>query len=725
MEIRYPFQKSEKEIYQFWEKENFFQPKFSSKKGKFCIIMPPPNANASLHIGHAVFVTLEDIMIRYQRMKQKATLWVPGADHAGFETQVVFERELEKQGKTRFQFSPEVLYKMIWDFTQKNKKIMEAQLRRLGASCDWSREKFTLDKEAVKVVSQTFEKLFQDNLIYRGQRVINWCSYHQTSLSDLEVLYQKRKTKLYFIKYPFLNSKKFLVIATTRPETMLADVALAVNPNDKRYQNLLKKKIKLILPLKKRLLPLITHSLVDPNFGTGVVKVTPAHDFQDFEIAKSYKLPIISVIDRQGRMTKEAGPEYFGKTVKEAREKIIEELKKQNFLEKEENYFHLFPLCYKCKKEIQPLISEQWFLKMKPLAQKAIKAVKEGKIKFLSKRFEKIYFNWLKNIRDWNISRQIVWGIEMPIWYCQEKRNEKCQKKEGIIISLKKVKRCPWCFSPRLLKEKDTFDTWFSSAQWPFIVLNFPRGRDYRYFYPTSVMETGWDILFFWVARMIMLSLYRTGKVPFRYIYLHGLVRDEQRQKMSKSKGNVIDPLGVIELYGADALRGALVFGSSGEKDIIISERKIIAQQRFVTKIWNASRFVLLNLGEDFNPKKIKLKEFFLGKEDKLILKELNKVVKNTTQDLEKFRFHRAFEKIYKFFWFNFCDQYLEKSKKILYNENPDPQRKKMVQMILYTVLLNSLKLLHPFLPFVTEAIYQKLPHKPKKALIIEQWPSG
>jgi len=722
MEKRYSFQKFEKKIYQFWEKGNFFKPRFFNKKKRFCIIMPPPNANAPLHIGHAVFVTLEDIMIRYQRMRGKAVLWLPGADHAGFETQVVFEKELEKQGKTRFQFPPKVLYKMMWLFTQKNKKIMEQQLKQLGASCDWSRKRFTLEPKVIKVVNQTFKKLYQRGLIYRGKRVINWCVHHQTSLSDLEVIYKEEKTKLVYIKYPIKNSNNYLVVATTRPETMLGDTAVAVNPKDKRYQFLVKRKISLYLPLTKRIIPLISDESVDSNFGSGAVKVTPAHDPTDFEIGQRHHLEIIQVIGQDRRMTKEAGKDYECLSVPEARQKIIDDLRKRGLLVKEEDYLHSIPICYKCKNIIEPLISDQWFIKIKPLAEKAIKVVKEKKIKFIPNYFEKTFSHWMRNIKDWNISRQIVWGIKIPVWYCQEKKNKKCQSQKGIIISDKKLTKCPYCKGKKIIPESDTFDTWFSSGQWPFISLGYPHSKDYKFFYPTSVMETGWDILFFWVARMIMLALFCTKKIPFKIVYLHGLVRDKDRQKMSKSKGNVINPLGVVSLYGVDALRMALVFGVSPGRDIILSEEKIINQQKFITKIWNAARFILQNLNKNFNPHKV-YSYRLLTKEDKWILKELKKTIKKTSQNMEKFRFHEAIQELYHFFWHKFCDKCIENAKQRLYSEKSSLKEKEAVQWLLYTILLTSLKLLHPFIPFVTETIYQKIPYKPKKALIIESWP--
>ena len=719
MEKRYSFKDSEKRIYQLWEKGNFFKPNFRNKRGKFCIIMPPPNANASLHIGHAVGTTLQDIMIRYNRMKQKTTLWVPGADHAGFETQVVFEKELEKQGKSRFQFSREVLYKMMWDFTQKNRVIMEEQLKRLGASCDWTKKKFTLDQDVIKTVYQTFRMLFNKGLIYRGKRIISWCPKHQTSFSDLEIKYEERYDPLYYIKYgPF-------VLATVRPETKFGDTALAVNPKDKRYQKYVGKTIKAQGLLGPFEIKVIADEAVDPGFGTGVIKVTPAHDPNDFEIGERHNLEIRQVIDFNGRLNEKTGP-YQGLKVEEARIKIAADLEKAGLMKKiNKTYKHRVAVCYKCKTVVEPLISDQWFIKIKPLADKAIEAVREEKVKFISKRFEKIFFNWMKNIKDWNISRQVVWGIKIPVYYCQEKLNKKCQNKNGIILVEKKIKQCPYCKSKKIKQEGDTFDTWFSSGQWPFIALGYPNSRDYKFFYPASVMETGWDILFFWVARMLMLGIYKTKKPPFHSIYLHGLVRDKERQKMSKSKGNVIDPLGVIDIYGADALRMALIFGSNNQNDIVITEENIIAQQRFITKIWNASRFVFWQIGNKkitlLNSRKANLTG--LTGVDKKILKDLVKITKSVTKNLDSFRFHQAAQEIYHFFWHNFCDIYIEKAK-IQIQSAKNKTEKENTQKILIYVLVNSLKLLHPFIPFVTEEIYQILPLKNKaRALIIEKWP--
>ena len=706
-------QEIEQRIYQIWEKSGYFNPdNLPLKKGAkpFCIIMPPPNANEALHLGHALTIGLEDIMIRFNRMRGKKTLWLPGSDHAGFETQVVFEKKLEKEGKSRFDFDRDTLYKMIWDYVQGNKHMMESQVRALGASCDWSREKFTLDPQIVKIVHQTFKKLYDDGLVYRGKRVINWCPKHQTSFSELEVKYEEREGKLWHIKYPLSLGDGHIAVATTRPETMLGDTAVAVNPKDKRYKSLIGKKVK--LPLTDREIPIVADSAVEIDFGTGAVKVTPAHDQTDFEIAGRHNLKILEVIGKNGKMTDLVPENYRGLKTNEAREKIVADLTNQGLLKKEESYKHSVGSCYKCGRTIEPMVSEQWFIKIKPLAEKAVAAVKKGQTKFVSKKYEKIFFHWMKILRDWNISRQIVWGIQIPAWYCQE-----CKK--ITVTTGETPKGCSNCGSNNLEQEKDVFDTWFSSGQWPFATLMISDQNDFKTFYPTSVMETGWDILPFWVARMLMLGIYKTGKVPFGHVYLHGMIRDKDKQKMSKSKGNVINPFGVVEEHGADALRMSLIFGSGADSDQPFSEDKVIAQKRFANKIWNASKFILANLGKDFKTESAKKLKY--SQKDKWILKELEKTVKKVTEDLDKFRFHEAAQSIYQFFWHKFCDKTIEDVKIRIKEKTKDAEAGKLT---LLTVLDNSLKLLHPFMPFITEEIYQKLPMKNKKKCpMIEDWP--
>lgn len=716
----YDPKKVESKIYQLWEKSGYFNPdKLPGKRKKvFTIIMPPPNANEALHLGQALTMTLEDIIVRFNRMRGKKTLWLPGSDHAGFETQVVFEKKLEKEGKSRFDFDRGTLYKMIWNYVQSNKRMMESQTRALGASCDWTRKKFTLDPQIVKIVYRTFKKLYDDGLVYRGKRVISWCPKHQTSFSELEVKYEEREDKLWYIKYPLSSSKKYITVATTRPETMLGDTAVAVNPKDKRYKDLIGKKVK--LPLVGREIPIIADSAVEMDFGTGAVKVTPAHDQTDFEISQRHNLEILEVIGKDGKMTLIVPPPYRGLKSSEARERIVKDLKSQALLEKEEIYKHMVGSCYKCGRIIEPMLSEQWFIKIKPLAEKAVEFVKKGQIRFISGKYEKIFFHWMKIFRDWNISRQIVWGIQIPVWYCEE-----CH--EIIVTDGKKPTKCEKCDSKKLQQEKGVFDTWFSSGMWPFATLMASKPNDFETFYPTSVMETGWDILPWWVARMIMLGIYATGKVPFKYIYLHGMIRDKDKQKMSKSKGNAIDPLGIIEERGADALRMSLVFGSEADSDVVVSEDKVITQQRFANKIWNASKFILANLGENFKPKKIKYPKY--TKQDKWILKELQKSTQKITTNIENFCFHKAAQEAYHFFWHKFCDKTIEDVKKRINKNTNDADAGRLT---LWTILYGSLKLLHPFMPFITEEIYQHLPArrslskgkslKNKKLLMIERW---
>ena len=698
IEPRYDHKSTEGHIYRLWEKSGYFNPdNLKEAKKPFSIIMPPPNANGSLHVGHAVFVTLQDILIRFWRMRGRKALWLPGADHAGFETQVVFDKNLEKEGRSRFKIPRETLWREIWDFTQENKKLMESQLRRLGASADWSREKFTLDQDIIQKTQETFVKLYEDGLIYRDIRVINWCSKHQTALSDLEVKYIERTDPLYYIKYGPLT------LATVRPETKFGDTALAVNPKDKRYQKYIGKTIEGKGILGRVKFKVITDDAIDPKFGTGVVKVTPAHDAVDFEIWKRHQNKIPGpkiVIDERGRLTGETG-EFQGLKVAEARIKVAEKMKELGILEKvDPDYKHQVAVCYKCGFTLEPLPKPQWFVKMEPLAKPAIEAVKSGKIKFHPGRMKKVYFNWLTNIRDWNISRQIIWGIRIPAWF----------RKEEIYVGIKPPsagRRGKWTQDP------DVFDTWFSSGQWPYLTLGYPDKKDFKTFYPTDVMETGYDILFFWVARMIMLSLYRTGKIPFKNVYLHGLVRDKDRQKMSKSKGNAIDPLGVAEIYGTDAVRMALVVGNTPGNDIIISEDKIRGYRNFTTKIWNASRFILMQKKPAFQKSKPKFTA-----EDKKHLAALQKIKARVTKHLEKFEFHLAAEILYHYFWHTFADKVIESAKPRFQNGKPEEQA--TAYQVLEKILIECLAMLHPFMPFVTESIYQKI--KPGEILMVKNW---
>jgi len=695
---------TEKKIYDLWEKSGYFSPDNlpQKDKGTFTIIMPPPNANGRLHAGHALFVTLEDIMIRYKRLRGYKTLWLPGTDHAGFETQVVYEKKLEKEGRSRFALTREELYAEIMKFTLDNKGATEADLRSLGASCDWSREKFTLDADIIKTVYDTFEKMFADELIYRGKRIVNWCTKHQTSLSDLETITETRQDKLYYMQYgPF-------VIATVRPETKFGDKYVVMHPDDPRYKEYRDgQKIELDWLEGKITATVVKDPVIDMDFGTGVMTITPWHDAADFEIAEQHNLTGIEVIDKNGRLTKVAG-KYEGMKVEEARKQVVEDLKKLGLLVKEEDYEHNVTTCYKCGRVLEPRVMPQWFVKMEPLAKKAIEVVKSGEVKIIPDWQEKIYFHWLENIRDWNISRQIAWGIPIPAKICS---NPNCDY--GIVdLNDKEKDGCPKCKS-ELIPDPDTFDTWFSSGQWPYATLGYPDKNDFKEFYPTNVMETGADILFFWVAKMIMLGIYRTGQIPFHTVYLHGMVRAGDKQKMSKSKGNVLSPVEVAERFGTDALRMALVVGNTPGTDMALSEDKIKAYKLFANKLWNIARFILSNV----DPAQIKAVR--LNESDQKLNDDLDNLIREVTTDLDNFRFHLASDKLYHYVWDELAAKILEESKKIF--ENSEDETKTSRQQFLLTTLKKILIALHPFMPFVTEEIWQNL--ETDSLLMIEPWP--
>ncbi|HTY40160.1 MAG TPA: class I tRNA ligase family protein [Candidatus Paceibacterota bacterium] len=886
MESRYDHLAAEPAVYKKWEGSGAFDPDRlpnAKRRKPYTIIMPPPNANGSLHVGHAVFVTLEDIMIRYNRMRGRRALWLPGADHAGFETQVVYDKKLDKEGRKRWEIPREQLYREIWEFTQSNKSFMESQLRKLGASCDWSREKFTLDKDIVQTVYATFEQLYKDGLLYRDLKVVNWCPKHKTALSDLEVKYVEQTDPLYYMKYGPLT------LATVRPETKFGDTALAVNPKDKRYTKYIGKEIEavgILGPLKFRI---IADDAVDPKFGTGVVKVTPAHDATDFEIWQRHKGEIAGpkiIIDENGRLTGDVG-EFKGLKVAEARVKVAEAMQAKGILEKvDPSYVHQVATCYKCGTTLEPLPRPQWFVKTEPLAKKTLAAIAKKQVVFHPDRSRKVMNHWLTNIRDWNISRQIVWGIRIPAWYClacgatkinprmkakwflvrhgetdinkehrssgggidaplnetglAQARQTAADLKDqniGLIVSshlvrakqtaeiIAKATGAPIIYEEDLMErhmgamegvhhdevakahpsfwtdyeykgagnesyreletrvarafkklkiehghknvvivshggsmrvlfkhlrnlepsealaralipngqpfeldipdkpcacggdifeqDQDVFDTWFSSGQWPYAALGYPKAKDYKDYYPTDVMETAYDILFFWVARMLMLGIYRTGEVPFRHVYLHGLVRDKDRQKMSKSKGNVIDPLGVAETYGTDALRMALVVGNTAGNDIVVSEDKIRGYRNFATKIWNIARFVLMSRPAKM-PKTVRLTAA-----DKKHLATLAGIRKKSTKYLDAYDFNRAAETLYHYLWHAFADKVIESSKARL--QSTDAADQAAAYRTLETILLECLTLLHPFMPFVTEAIYEKF--EPKEILMTKAWP--
>lgn len=692
----------EEKLYKHWEEKGFFKPEANPNGEPYCIILPPPNANGNLHFGHAM-MSIEDILIRYQRMKGKRALFLPGADHAGFETQFVFEKKLQSEGKSRFDFSREELYQMILKYVLENKSNMENQLRKLGFSLDWDREKFPLDKDIVKLVYKAFKKLSDDGLIYRGDRLVNYCTFDGTSFSDLEVVYEERKNPLYYIKYGPL------VLATTRPETKFGDTAVAVNPDDKRYKKYIGKTLDIETVLGKSKIKVIADKMVDKDFGTGVVKITPAHDFNDYEVSKRHNLPMVQVINHDGKMNEKAG-KFKGLYVRQARKAVVEEMQKKGLIEKiDENYVHRIGLCYKCKHPIEPLPLEQWYVKVDSLAKNAVSAVKDGKIKFYPKSFEKRYFHWMENLRDWNISRQIVWGIRIPAWQCKE-----C--KEWIITEGEKPEKCK-CGSKNLIQDPDTFDTWFSSGQWPIVTLKTGKIKDFDEFYPTSVMETGYDILPAWVSRMIMLGLYLTNNVPFKDVVLHGLVNDPYGKKMSKSKGNVVNPLEIVDQYGADALRLALVYGTALGNDQALSYPKLQAMRNFTNKLWNMARFIEMNIPKDFNNKKTysfnELEKLAKDKYDKEMVNKVKKLAKDITRLLDKYDFNHASQNLYNFTWHEFADKYIEDVKKRI-DENS--------YVVLTSLFYNLLKLLHPFMPFITEEMNKRL-YKNNKDLIISAWP--
>lgn len=676
----YDPKQNEDKIYKLWEKSGYFNPdKLSSNHKKtYCITMPPPNITGELHMGHALNAFIQDILIRWKRMSGYKTLWLPGMDHAGIATQNVVEKQLKKEGLTRHDLGKEKFLERVLAWKEKYGHLILEQLKKLGCSCDWSRTVFTMDENYQKAVEMVFLHYYKKGWIYQGERVINWCPRCQTSLSDLELAHKEKKGNLWYIKYPLVHKNsniEHIIVATTRPETMLGDTAVAVNPEDKRYKELIGQKA--ILPLTDRKIPIIADQAIDPEFGTGALKVTPAHSVIDAEIAQRHNLPFVKVISDKARMTKQAGQKFASLTISDARQKVIEELKKQKLLEKVEDYSYQVPVCDRCQTAIEPLISKQWFIKMDKLAQKAIKAVKDGEIKFHPKRWEKVYFDWLKNIKDWCISRQIWWGHKIP-----------------------------------LKDETDVLDTWFSSALWPFATMGWPKQtKDLEEFYPTDVLSTARDIINLWVTRMIFSGLEFTKKIPFKHIIIHATVLTKDGRRMSKSLGTGINPLKLIEQYGADATRFGLIYQSLGGQDIHFSEENMIMGKKFANKIWNASRFVLGQIGD------IKLDDKLPDKltaADKLILKQLKTTTETVDKNLENFQFGQTAHVLYDFFWHNFCDIYIETAKK-----QADAQTKQ----ILAQVLLSSLKLLHPFMPFVTETIYQKIPFKKKELLMIEIWP--
>ncbi|NLX83332.1 MAG: valine--tRNA ligase [Clostridiales bacterium] len=708
MEKTFQPQEKEQQIYQEWERSGAFTAQRVEGKKPYTIVMPPPNITGQLHMGHAVDVTIQDILIRFHRMLGDPTLWLPGTDHASIATENRIVEQMRKEGLTKEGIGREAFLERAWEWKEKYGGQITQQLRRMGASCDWSRERFTMDAGCSRAVSEVFVKLFEQGLIYRGERIINWCPVCRTALSDIEVEYEEQHAHLWYIRYPAEDGGEGVVVATTRPETMLGDTGVAVNPEDKRYLHLIGKK--LMLPLAGRVLPVVADAYVDPEFGTGAVKMTPAHDPNDFEISKRHNLAILRVMNDDGTMNEAAGADYQGLSAMDCRKLVLQRLKEQGYLVNTQDYTHSVGSCSRCHTTVEPLISEQWFLEMAPLAKPAIEAVREGQITFYPDRFAKTYFNWMENIRDWCISRQLWWGHRIPAWYCQT-----CEK---VIVAREAPDTCPDCGSIRLHQDEDVLDTWFSSALWPFSTLGWPdQTEDLQYFYPTSTLATGYDIIFFWVARMIFSGIAHMGQVPFDTVLIHGIVRDEQGRKMSKSLGNGVDPLELIETYGADALRFSLVLGVAPGADMRVSSERSEAARNFANKVWNASRFVLMNL--DGVPGAIEPK--LLRTPEKWILSRLNQAIRQVTNHLKGNDLGLAAQTIYDFAWNEFCDWFIELSKGDLFDGTPE--RKAQARAVLYQVLSAVLRLLHPFMPFLTEMIYKQLPGHEQDSCMLSPWP--
>lgn len=687
---------AEKKWYSYWENNNFFSASTESKKPSYSIVIPPPNVTGSLHMGHALNNTLQDILCRYKRMEGYNVLWQPGTDHAGIATQNVVEKDLAAKGTDRHQVGRERFVELVWEWRQKFGGVIINQLKRLGSSCDWNRERFTMDEGLSRAVREVFVHLYNENLLYRGDYIINWCPRCHTALADLEVEHEDMESFLYYIRYPFENHQGSLTVATTRPETLLGDTAVAVNPEDERYRDL--SGLHVLLPLLNKPIPVIFDRYVDLEFGTGALKITPAHDPNDFEIGNTHQLERIKVIDEDGRMNELAGP-YQGMDRFACREKILDDLKDSGLLEKIEPYRHAVGHCYRCKTMIEPLLSKQWFVNVGPLAEKAIAAVRDGRTRIVPSNWEGVYFEWMNNIKDWCVSRQIWWGHRIPAWYCQE-----CGE---IIVAKDDPAECTSCKGKDLQQETDVLDTWFSSALWPFSTLGWPdTTKELKVFYPTSVLVTGFDILFFWVARMMMMGLHFMHDVPFRDVYIHALVKDEQGQKMSKSKGNIIDPLDVLDKFGTDAFRFTLAMLAIQGRDIRLSEERIAGYRNFINKIWNAARFSLMNL-KDCSQPALDGKDLTLA--DRWIMSRMGEVAQEVNAHMDGYKFNEAASTLYQFVWHEFCDWYLEMVKLELYSD--DTRRKEGAQSALQVVLSGVTRLLHPFVPFITEEIWQRLPH--------------
>ncbi|UCH80140.1 MAG: valine--tRNA ligase [Nitrospiraceae bacterium] len=700
LDKRYDPKEIEKKWYDFWIEKEYFKADSKSDKPPYCIVIPPPNVTGSLHIGHALDNTLQDIMIRWKRMSGFNTLWMPGTDHAGIATQNVVEKDLNSKGTDRHALGREAFIEKVWEWKKLYGRTIINQLKVLGASCDWSRERFTLDEGLSRAVREVFLRLYEEGLIYRGEYLINWCTRCHTALSDIEVEHEDRQGKLWQIRYDFVDEEGGLTVATTRPETYLGDTAVAVNPEDTRYTNLIGKKVR--LPIIEREVPIIADEFVDSTFGTGAVKVTPAHDPNDFEMGKRHDLPFINIMTGDGTMSEEAGP-YKGLDRFECRKRVLEDLEKTGYLEMTQDHDHALGHCYRCKTVVEPYLSKQWFVKIKPLAEEAIKAVKDGRVKIIPAGWENSYFDWMENIRDWCISRQIWWGHRIPVWYC-----ESCDE---IIVSRETPEKCT-CGSTELKQDEDVLDTWFSSALWPFSTLGWPEETDdLRTFYPTSVLITGFDILFFWVARMIMMGLKFRGEQPFHHVYIHALIRDAEGQKMSKSKGNVVDPLEMTEAFGTDAVRFTLAAYAAQGRDIKFSEERVEGYRHFLNKIWNVARFISMNVDNETEVRSISDihdSKLSLSLADRWIMSRLSGVSRDVNHALDEYRFNDAASLLYQYVWHELCDWYVEMIKPDLSSTNAESKSAALSTLIY--VFESALALMHPIMPFITEEIWQQLP---------------
>ena len=696
----------EDRIYDFWMKGKYFHAEVDPKKKPYTIVIPPPNITGQLHLGHAMDETLQDTLIRWRRMQGYSALWLPGTDHASIATEAKIVEAMRKEGVTKEEIGREKFLERAWAWKDQYGGRIVEQLKKLGSSCDWDRLRFTMDEGCNKAVNHVFKKLYDKGLIYRGERIINWCPHCKTSISDAEVEFEEKEGSFWHLRYPLSDGTGYIELATTRPETMLGDTAVAVHPDDERYKALVGKTV--ILPLVNKEIPIIADTYVEQDFGTGVVKITPAHDPNDFEVGLRHKLPVINIMD-DGGVINENGGKYAGMPALEARKQIVKDLDEGGYLLEIEPIKHNVGTCYRCGTVVEPRVSTQWFVRMEPLAKPAVDVVKNGEIRFIPDRMDKIYYNWMENIKDWCISRQLWWGHQIPAWYCE------CGE---TIVSETEPQVCPKCGGTHLKRDEDTLDTWFSSALWPFSTLGWPeKTPELEYFYPTDTLVTGYDIIFFWVARMIFSGLEHMGEIPFKTVFFHGLIRDAQGRKMSKSLGNGVDPLDIIAEYGADALRFTLVTGNSPGNDMRFSEEKVAASRNFANKIWNAARFILMNIeGKDIGcalPEK-------LYTSDKWILNRFNSVTAAVTENLEKFELGMAVSKLYDFIWDDFCDWYIELAK--IRMNGSDAESADSARRVLVWVMSNTLKLLHPFMPYITEEIWQTLPHE-GEALIVAKWP--